>query len=56
MNGVVEIILANETASTQSTTQPPIVTMNPTLVVTNDSGSRSACLTFLLKCIQLTTC
>lgn len=39
MNGVVEIVPANETASTQSTAHLPTVTMNPMLVITNDSGS-----------------
>ena len=39
MNGVVEIVPVNETTPTQSATQPATVTMNPMLVITNDSGN-----------------
>ena len=39
MNGVVEIVPVNETISTQRATQPTAVTINPMLVITNDSNS-----------------
>jgi len=38
MNGVVEIVPANETASVQNTVQPATVTLDPALVITNDSS------------------
>jgi len=39
MNGVVEIVPVNEIISTQGATPPATVTINPMLVITNDSGS-----------------
>ncbi len=39
MNGVVEIVPVDEIISGQSATPPATVTINPMLVITNDSGS-----------------
>ncbi|HKW29549.1 MAG TPA: C-type lectin domain-containing protein [Verrucomicrobiae bacterium] len=39
MNGVVEVIPANDITPAQNVTQPDTVIMDPMLVITNDSGS-----------------